>query len=325
MSGQAEFSTAPGPTLEQLQNIKRSREALLIRKWTGGQALSREEMSEIAHILPPGLLAQPPEPRARYLHDYAHYAAALGYDVRNIKRLVSVGKKARLLPPLDAPAQFPEWWERMRHLGHLKQQVPQRLVDAASKALAAAPATPPIVPVEDKSAPSQNSSTPPPAAGAPPPPPTAPPTTRIDFASIEAIGLEGAVRELQLQLSAAQIELRKAREAGLEEITITRRQKAFDATLDSLRKSEKALQDLQIARGDLAPVADFRRDLITIATTLRGMLRRRADNICAALADTLTSEQLGLVRAAIEAEGQREQTLLRSARHWKTPADGRDS
>lgn len=315
----AEQDSDSGPTLGQLQEIKRGREAQLLRKWTGGQALSHEEMAEVAHILPPEILAKPPTPRARYLHDYAYYATAIGYDVRNIKRLVAIGKEARSLPPLDDPAQLPDWWERMRILGLLKQHAPQRLVDAATKVASAQP--PPAAPSAGAPpAPSAPAGAPPPA----PPPPAQPPTTKIDFAQIEAIGLEGAVRELQLQLSAAQIELRKARELGMEEVTINRRQKAFDATLDSLRKSEKALQDLQIARGDLAPVADFRRDLITIATTLRGMMRRRADNICTALAAALSSEQLGLVRAAIEVEGEREQTLLRSARHWKA-ADGSDT
>lgn len=317
----AEKEIGPGPTLAQLQEIKRVREGQLLRKWTSGQALSREEMAEVAHILPPEILAKPPTPRARYRHDYAYYAAAIGYDVRNIKRLVAIGKEARALPPLDDPAQLPEWWERMRILGLLKQHAPQRLVDAATKALG----NQPPAPAAADPAPSSSAATPPAGpASSPPPAPAQPPTTKIDFAQIEAIGLEGAVRELQLQLSATQIELRRARELGMEEVTINRRQKAFDATLDSLRKSEKALQDLQIARGDLAPVADFRRDLITIATTLRGMMRRRADNICTALAATLSSEQLGLVRAAIEAEGEREQTLLRSARNWKS-TDGSDS
>jgi hypothetical protein len=48
-------------------------------------------------------------------------------------------------------------------------------------------------------------------------------------------------------------------------------------------------------------------------------MRRRADNVCAKLADSLAPDQVAAVRAAIEAEGEREQTLLRSARHWRSP------
>lgn len=314
-------NSAGVPTPDELQQLKRAREAALLRQWTAGRALAPAEMAEVAHILPAAILASPPPPKARYLHDYAHYASAFGYDVRNIKRFVAIGKRARLLPPLDDPAQLADWWEQLRHHGHLKQQVPARILDIVARHRSTAPASasPATTGQPPQSSPPSDSAAPP--QSPPPPAHDRPGTTKINFAELEAIGLEGAVRELTLQLSAAQKDLRSARETGLDEITITRRQKSFDATLDSLRKTEKSWQDLQKDRGDLAPVSDFRKDLTVIATTLRGMLRRRADNICAALAATLNPEHLGLVRAAVEAEGQRELALLRSARHWPRDSD----
>ena len=305
-------AAAKPPTMEELGDIKRAREAELIRKWTGGATLSPEEMSEVAHIIPVAHLTAPPAPKPGYAKEYAHYAAELGYNVRNIKRLVSIGKKARDLPPFDNMMQLGDWWERMRHLGYLKQQVPQHITDYLARHSQPPPASAPPPPIGSTPA----ASTPPPAN------PAHPPTTKVNFADLQAIGLEGAVQEQMIQLSAARDALRLAREHGLDEMTITRRQKTFDATLDSLRKTEKAWQDLRKDRGDLAPVSDFRKDLTTIATTLRGMMKRRADNICAAVGAILTPEQLGLLRAAITTEGEREQALLRTARHWKRDSDG---
>lgn len=314
------MSTAPPPppsiTTAQLEQLKRVREGSLLRKWTAGEKLRPEELAEIAHVLPSGVLVQQPLPRVTYRHDYLHYAAAIGYDVRNIKRLVGLGKKARLPMPLDEPARLDAWWEQMRQLGHLKQQVPARIADHAAKHRAPQPAGS----IHVNTAPAGSASAAPGAAAPGLPPPAAGASPKVNFNELEAVGLEAGVRELTLQLAATRDLLREAREKGLDEVVITRRQKAFDSTLDSLRKTEAAWQDLQVRRGDLAPVADFRKDLTTLATTLRGMMRRRADNVCAALASVLSSEHLGLVRAAIIAEGERERQLLHSARHW-SPSD----
>lgn len=312
----SEEGPGAAPTLADLGRVKLSRQAALIRRWAGGSILSAEEMADVAHVLPPAVLADPPRPRPKYLHEYDYYAAQLGYHVRNIKHWVTLGcREARLPPPLDDAEALVGWWERMRALGHLKQQVPQRILDYAHKAQAAAAAA-----AAASSHPAGKLSVPAPAPAAPgatPAPTSAPGTARVKLDELQAVGLAGAVAELSVQLAAAQKLLRESRETGMDEITINRRQKAFDSILDSLRKTEDSWHKLQEARGELAPVSDFRRDLLTIATTLRGMMRRRADNVCAALAGALSVEQLALVRSAIEKEGAREQALLRSARHWQ--------
>jgi hypothetical protein len=55
---------------------------------------------------------------------------------------------------------------------------------------------------------------------------------------------------------------------------------------------------------------------------MRGMRHKLADNVCTRLAAALTTEQLTLLRVALGAESQREETLLRTAKHWQRLPDG---
>ncbi|HVT74570.1 MAG TPA: hypothetical protein VHD61_15660 [Lacunisphaera sp.] len=311
---------AAAPTAEQLQQLKQVRRASLLRKWTSGAKLSLDEMAEISDLIPAEHLANPPLPKPGYRKGYEFYAIEFGYDVRNIKRWVQVGKKARKPPPLDAPAAMPQWWEELKAEGYLKMQCPPRILECAARHApkASSAETGAVAPsARDPAAPETAI----PAAPAKPDNKQQS-TTKVDVERLEAIGLGAAVRELSLQLAADQKALREAREHGLDEVTINRRQKAFNSTLESLRKAEESWQKLQEARGELAPVESFRADLTVLLTTLRGMMRRRADNVAAKLAGELPAEKIELVRAAIAAEGEREFTLMRTARHWKRAPDG---
>jgi hypothetical protein len=55
--------------------------------------------------------------------------------------------------------------------------------------------------------------------------------------------------------------------------------------------------------------------------SLRMMRGRMVDNICAELAGAFPAEQLEQVRTAVTREREREEQLLRGARHWKESAD----
>jgi len=297
---------AATPTFEQLRLLQQGRQAGLLKRWAAGQLLAATELAELADVLPPEILVNPPPARPVYRQLYAHYAGLLGYNVRNIKRLVAVGKRARRICPLDEIHLLPTWWEEMFASGFLQKRPPSRIVDVA---VAAAPppgsadaAEPTPVPLLAKGAET---------AG-----------TKVDFSGLQGVGLEAAVYELRIQLAANQKSLRTAMEAGDGDLIVSKRKKHFEDTLDLLRKTEKSLQDLQAARGDLAPVADFRADLTTLLTTMRGMRHKLADNVCTRLAAALTTEQLTLLRVALGAESQREETLLRTAKHWQRLPDG---
>lgn len=305
------------PTQDELRLLRDVRRAGLLRKWTSGQTLAPEEMAEVADLVPPQYLVTPPLPSPGYKHSYDHYAKIYGYDLRNINRLIGLGRIARCLAPLDDPAAMPAWWEEMKAAGHFKQKCPQRIHDAATRATEQVGAPPVGTLAPNPALPAAIA-----ASGAAVPGAPGQPPAKVNVDDLKAFGIAEAVKELSLQLAADQQELRLARINGLPEATVNRRLKAFNDTLDSLRKTEKALQDLQVARGDLAPIAQFREDLATILTTVRGMMRRRADNVCAKLADQLSAEQLAAVRAALAVEAAREEAMFRSARHWQRAPDG---
>lgn len=300
------------PTEENLHVLRESAQASLLRQWAGGQSLTQEQMSQVSAVVPVRLLVTPPVPRMEYKHDQAYYAEFYGCYIRTIKNYVRLGKTARRPCPLDDPLAMPGWWDELKLAGFIKQRISQHILTAAAKAQQSARAdSPPVAP-----------QTAPAGAPAPLPPGAPPPSTKIDVDELTGVGLSEAVKELSLQLAADQQELRKARADGLGEITVTRRLKEYNTTLESLRKTEESLLKLQAARGDLVSLSGVRSDLLTLVTTLRGMKRKLAANVCDAVAALLTPEQLAAVRAAIEVEARREETLLRTAKQWRRNPDG---
>lgn len=160
-------------------------------------------------------------------------------------------------------------------------------------------------------------------AGVPPPMGQGGPGDRvaIDMAALAGHGLEAAVQTLRQNVEALSQMLARAMN-NPDDTNLAHYQRRFEEAFDQLRKAEGSLLALRKSRGELAPRTEFRSDLHTLMTGLRGMMRRRADNICSALADALTPEQLGLVRAAVVAEGERDEQLLRSSRYWQLTSTG---
>lgn len=337
------------PTREQLDQLRLAREGAILRKWTAGRVLSPEEMSVVAHVLPATILANPPAPRLSYRHDYQFYADAIGFDVRNIKRLVAKGKAARSPCPLDEPWKLQTWWDELRERGFVTMRCSQKLADysasnpppvatvpdlqaSAGQTVAGHPGANPaanVTPGAASSSPAAtaNDTAASSVAGSGAAAGAAVPNTRtgqkVNFGSLSGVGIESAVEELRIQLSANREALREAQVLGENDVIVSRRKKHFEDTLDSLMRTEVALQKLMEARGDLAPVSEFRADLAVILSTLRTMMRKRAANIVARLESAkFTAEQLALVRAALDAEAAREEVQFRSARHWRRAPDG---
>jgi hypothetical protein len=143
----------------------------------------------------------------------------------------------------------------------------------------------------------------------------------IDMRMLAGHGLEAAVQILRQNVEATANMLADAMKDPNDQ-KLSHYQSRFEEATEQLRKGENSLLALQKARGDLAPRSEFRSDLVTIMLALRGMIRRRADNVCATLANTLTPEQLGLVRAALVAEADRDEKQLRTAKFWVVAPDG---
>lgn len=286
-------------TTEKLSALRRAREGELLVRFCDGNRLSEVEMAEIAHVLPAAVLLNPPMPEpARAADDYA---ADIGTSRRTVFRWLAIGREAKDPCPLDEPAKVLAWWSR-----RMSHKVPDYLSAWAGRARPATPATPPPASPGASAA----SATPPPATRA-----------SIDLAQLAGHGLERAV---QIQRQAVEAAAKLLGDAYLNpnDEALSNYQRRYDEAVDQLRKAEDSLLRLQKARGDLAPRAEFRSELVTLLLGLRGMMRRRADNICATMAPLLTPEQLGHLRAAIVAEGEHDEKLLRDCRFWKVGPEG---
>jgi hypothetical protein len=231
---------------------------------------------------------------------------------RTIFRWRSLGLEHRDPCPLDDPPAFLAWWAR-----RMDNRPPATVRDWANRS--------PSVPASTVLAASKNSSAGQGAAAGHPAGAGAERSTRvaIDMATLSGHGLEAAVQTLRQNVEALSQLLAQALKDP-DDSQLAHYQKRFEDAFDQLRKAEGSLLTLRKARGELAPRSEFRADLHNLLTGLRGMMRRRADNVTAALAKVpgFTAEQLGLVRAAVSAEGALDEQLLRSSRFWRVGPDG---
>lgn len=326
-----------GSASENQQHEERGRRcAAFLRRWTSGKKLTRTEMSEIQHLLPPGILATPPSASTSYRHRYDFYATALSCHVRNIKRYVQIGRAISPepeLPPFDDPPAFLGWWQRrMKHAPNERVLAYARSVataPAGSSASAASDAvrsstsssdsaqSPPPSSTSTVSAPASS----PPLSTTPPMPPSAPP---LGFAFAGVGGFEASVIELRATTAAAQDRLRRAMNATPhDESLVTSCTTAVSKQLELLRKAENDLFDMQQKRGELLPRSEVREDWRTLLAALRQMRERMADNVVASLSTlaAFTPEALVHVRTAVIAERLREDQLLRGSVHWRQSSD----
>lgn len=299
------IDSAARPTDEHLAAMRRAREAELIVRFCEGKVLAAVEMAEIGHILPVEVMANPP---AHVLVKPAQaYAAELGTTHRTIYRWLDIGRKNRDPVPLDEPAQMLGWWAR-----NMSHKVPDYLNDWVSRVRSTVIAT-----VQGAS----NVASAGAGAAGEKGRAAQPDRAAIDMTSLAGHGLEAAVQVLRQNVEATSKLLATAFNDPNDQ-RLAHNQSRFEAAVDQLRKAEGSLLALHKSRGDLAPRSEFRSDLVTLMIGLRGMCRRRADNICSLMADKLLPEQLGTLRAALVAEGQRDEKLLRTSRFWQVGPDG---
>jgi hypothetical protein len=294
------------PTGERLAALRRGREAELILQFCDGKILGEVEMAEVSHILPPEVLANPPEPELRRTAD--EYAAELGTSRRTVFRWLELGRKNKDHCPLGDPALMLGWWSR-----NMQHKVPAYLSEWVSRTRSTVPGA--VAPSAGKI---------PSGAGAAEAKGKTPPADRaaIDIESLAGHGLERAVHMLRQNVEACARLLAAAYNSANDQ-NLAHLQSRYDDSVEQLRKTEQSLIALQKARGDLAPRSEFRSDLVNLLLGVRGMMRRSADNLCAAFAHDLSPELLGKLRAALTAESQRYEKQFRTARFWQETPDGK--
>jgi hypothetical protein len=307
-------------TAEHLADLKSAREAQLVRKFVAGRPLLELEMSELAHLIPAAALANPPPLRSEYRREIPEYAAEIGVHKRSVYRWVDAGVEARDPVPLDQPDQILAWWGR-----HMSRSAPEYLVKWAANANPRGVGAPPGV-AEEKAIASKNSS----AGIGENEDPRASRREAIHLTGLSGMGLDASVILLR-QTVEANAKLVGNAHANPDDTALDHYQNRLEKSIDQLRKAEAALFLVQKQRGDLAPKSEFRADLLTIATGLRGMMMRRANNVGAAVRlaldklkvdPALSAELLCVVRAAVEAESLRDEYELRSVRTWQTLPGG---
>lgn len=307
-------------TAEHLADLKSDREAQLVKKFVSGVPLLELEMSELAHLIPAAALADPPPLQVAYLREIPEYAAEIGVNKRTVYRWRDEGIEARDACPLDQPGQMLAWWARRK-----SSSAPDYLTKWAAKnstpGTGAAASAPDVKPA--------------PTAKTPEPPGTDPKDTNpgresITLGALAGMGIDASVQLLR-QTVEANAKLVASALANPDDSALAHYQNRFEKSIEQLRKAEDALFKFQKMRGDLAPRSEFRADLVTIMTGLRGMMRRRANNVAAAvrlalhelkLTPEVVAQVLGSVHAAVDAEGRREEAQLRTAKNWKTLPSG---
>lgn len=288
------------PTAAHLVALRSAREAELLLQFCDGKVLGAEEMAEVAHILPPEVLANPPAPEL--VRAPEAYAAEIGTSKRTVFRWLELGRKNKDHCPVDDPAQMLGWWAR-----NMTHKVPDYVSEWVARAKTIPRAQ---VATNSRTAHARV------GAGALPDPKGAQPDRlAIDINKLGGQGLESSVLILK-QIVEANGQLLASAFNDPNDSSLAHYQSRYEKSVEMLRKADQSLLALQKARGDLAPRGEYRNDLVNLLVGLRGMLRRRADNVCAKLSTSLSPEQLGLVRAALVAEAARDEKLLRTSRFW---------
>ena len=256
----ARFETAAlaAPTAEELAQLRVNRQAALIRKWSTGGKLSREEMAEIHTILPPAVLAATPVvtvapgTNLRYSRNYDDYARAIGVSLRTVKRWSARGKQVGELFPFDELGTALDWWHR-----HMKQSAPAELVHAVAEAKRATPAaaTP---------APSAAPPAPPPASPVPPGPPA---PALIQAGDLTVVSLEENLRRVS-KIHAGNLALLERAFLGTNEAEITTRQRNAKLSGEMVQGAQKALDEFRRERGDVVPIADVKTEAVRIHSAM---------------------------------------------------------
>lgn len=225
-----------------------------------------EDVADVGEREGANLLGEP-EPagstRRKSAKGYRHYAAVIGVSERTIKRWVSVGKKARAHFPLDDLTQALAWWSR-----HMRNSPPAELVAAAAKSTPAAAPCSAAAPAATQPATTSQGKTTGKSPAASKPPTDAPPAVPFFRAGeMSTISLEENLRRVSL-LHNANLDLLERAFLGSNEAEVMSRQRNAKLSGDMLGAAQRAFDDYQRARGDMASIPDLKSDLFRVHTAM---------------------------------------------------------
>lgn len=252
------------------EELQEARIASILLKYTQGKRLGKEELEEVAHLLPSDSAAYSKrKTEDSYRKTYKEYVAIYGKQQRTIKWWVGQGKSAEGgpdLPPLDRPEEMPAWWARC-----MKQKCPASVLDAA-RAASADPAKTPPAPAK-------------PVAGAPEKPAAARAPTFVSTSTQEQ-----SLQHLKEQLARARqdlLEEQSKEDPDPHKIETKERKwrelrKEADAAEEAvfrMRTKQGKLVDLEELGAQLLPM------LVTTAESFRSLVNRLKPRLSAAETD----------------------------------------
>jgi hypothetical protein len=257
------------------EELLQARVSAILRKFTAGSRLRKEEMEEIAHLLP--VEAAPyskSTTEGGYQKSYREYEAIYGKKMRTIKWWVEQGKghpKGPDLPPLDAPKEMPAWWGRV-----MKQKCPKPVTEAAR--LHATTQAPP--PPQSTESPSRSTT---PNRGASQP-------NRMRPEALEISSQEERLNQLKEQLAIARFQMLEAQ--AEDPADPAKIQSAQQHWRELREETDKAEEKLFKSRRDAGRLVDqdevaamLMPMLTTVATSVRTLIVRLKPRLRTAQSD----------------------------------------
>lgn len=252
--------------------IREARISAQLLKYAQGKRLGKEALEELAAILSSESAAYSKTvTKDAYAKPYKDYVEIYKKEVRTIKWWVEQGKKAEGgpdLPPLDAPAEMPGWWER-----RMKQRCPQSIMDAAraSAGSAVAPQPPKL-----SSVPSQSPASPP------------PPVHRFENVAVST--QEQSLQHLKEQLARARHDLLTEQAAEVpDQVKIETKERKWRELRNEVDKAEEAVFKMRTKQGKLVDLEELGAELlpmlVTVAESFRSLLTRLKPSLTAAATD----------------------------------------
>jgi hypothetical protein len=224
---------------------------------------------------------------AKYPQPLAYYARAYNRSYETVKTWVARGKAAGRLPPLESPAEFVHWYQRL--IGHLPADL---------WALCSAGAAAPVAADPPRAA----------GNGQAVSPPAAP---RRDFSDVGGLDMEGNVKALRRTLAINQRLLEEASLAG-DEPRFNLRTRMVGELFNKLRLGEQTLTELQKQRGQLIDRDHVEADLSKVVDTLKQMRESMVKGVLAHLGGDVSPELAGRIEQAITREREAEDTIFRN-------------
>ncbi len=256
------------------EEVVQARIHAILLRFADGKRLTKEELAEIAHLLP-----QQHAPYSKSLTEgkhrrpYKDYEATYGKKERTIKWWVTQGKTAvggADLPPLDHPAEMPIWWDRV-----MKQRCPQSVLEAALVAAGSSPQTPKAT-----------------ANGKAPSVASAPSPGMPRFETPTVTTQEQNLQHLKEQLARVRHELLEAQnEKPSDQSRIEAKERKWRELRSEVDKAEEAVFKMRSKQGKLIDIEQLGSELLPMLVTVANSIRSVRTRIKPRLASAKTDEE----------------------------------